>query len=152
MPHVRRQLSKSVPTMLECRFHRCPKASFPHWTNLEYPVNLGHDVFGDGYISFDSLRELSAVLGKFSEALLSYGIEKPKVISCTVMREAKNRSLAADQLKVRNGMNVSVLEDSEEKAYLYSEIVQKLENAEYLKNCHSLIAFIGSRQHRHCRI
>lgn len=95
MPHVRRQLSKSVPTMLECRFHRCPKASFPHWTNLEYPVNLGHDVFGDGYISFDSLRELSAVLGKFSEALLSYGIEKPKVISCTVMREAKNRSLAA---------------------------------------------------------
>ncbi|MFQ7749184.1 MAG: phosphatase [Eubacteriales bacterium] len=120
------------------------KGVFSTLDNLEYPVNLGHDVFGDGYISFDSLRELSAVLGKFSEALLSYGIEKPKVISCTVMREAKNRSLAADQLKVRNGMNVSVLEDSEEKAYLYSEIVQKLENAEYLKNCHSLIAFIGS--------
>ena len=37
------------------------KGVFSTLDNLEYPVNLGHDVFGDGYISFDSLRELSAV-------------------------------------------------------------------------------------------
>ena len=46
---------------------------------LEYPVSLGHDVFSSGSISFDSLREISSVLSKFSAALLSYNIEKPKV-------------------------------------------------------------------------
>lgn len=111
---------------------------------LEYPVGLGHDVFEDGLISFESLRELSSVLGKFSSALLSYGITNPKVISCSVMREAKNRSLVADQIMVRNGMKIQVLEESEEKAYLYSEIVKKLEDAPYLKNSYSLIAFVGS--------
>ena len=93
---------------------------------LEYPVSLGHDVFSSGSISFDSLREISSVLSKFSAALLSYNIEKPKVISCTALREAKNRALVADQLKVRNGVDVTVLEDSQEKAYIYQEIIEKL--------------------------
>ena len=60
---------------------------------LEYPVGLGHDVFSSGDISFDSLREISSVLSKFSAALLSYNIEKPKVISCTALREAEKTGL-----------------------------------------------------------
>ena len=110
---------------------------------LEYPVGLGHDVFADGLISFESLRELSAVLGKFSAALLSYRVEKPKVISCTALREAKNRSLVADQLRVRNGLEVQVLEDSQEKAYIYSEIIKKLSGRPPLSG-NTMIAYIGS--------
>ena len=110
---------------------------------LEYPVGLGHDVFADGLISFESLRELSAVLGKFSAALLSYRVEKPKVISCTALREARNRSLVADQLRVRNGLEVQVLEDSQEKAYIYSEIIKKLSGRPPLSG-NTMIAYIGS--------
>ena len=110
---------------------------------LEYPVGLGHDVFADGLISFESLRELSAVLGKFSAALLSYRVEKPKVISCTALREARNRSLVADQLRVRNGLEVQVLEDSQEKAYIYSEIIKKLSSRPPLSG-NTMIAYIGS--------
>ena len=110
---------------------------------LEYPVGLGHDVFADGLISFESLRELSAVLGKFSAALLSYRVEKAKVISCTALREARNRSLVADQLRVRNGLEVQVLEDSQEKAYIYSEIIKKLSGRPPLSG-NTMIAYIGS--------
>lgn len=111
---------------------------------LEYPVRLGHDVFETGIVSFDSLRELSEALDKFSSALLSYNLQKPKVISCTALREAKNRSLAADQIRVRNGMEVTVLEDSQEKAYIYSEIVSKLKNAPFIQQGNSVIAYVGS--------
>lgn len=111
---------------------------------LEYPVRLGHDVFETGVISFESLRELSGALEKFSAALFSYDIQKPKVISCTALREANNRDLAIDQLFVRNGIEVSVLEGSQEKAYIYSEIVTKLKNADFLNCGNSVIAFIGS--------
>ena len=105
---------------------------------LEYPVSLGHDVFTNGNISFDSLRELSSVLSKFSSALQSYNIDKPKAISCTALREAKNRALVVDQLKVRNGLEVTVLEDSQEKAYIYKEVIQRLEGTP-LQGC--LIVF-----------
>lgn len=112
--------------------------------SLEYPVDLGHDVFENGAISFESLRELSSVLSKFSSALLSYNIEKPVVVSCTALREAGNRSLVTDQLKVRNGVEVTVLDDSQEKAFIYSEIAKKLEGCKILKKGNSLVAYIGS--------
>ncbi len=109
---------------------------------LEYPVSLDHDVFETGSIRFESLRELSAALSKFSAALLSYNIEKPRVVSCTALLEAKNRALVVDQLKVRNGMEVAVLDSSLEKAYLFSEIEKRLGPA--LDNGSSLIVFIGA--------
>lgn len=110
---------------------------------LEYPVNLGHDVFSNGDISFDSLRELSSVLSKFTAALRSYNIEKPKVISCTALREAKNRALVVDQLKVRNGLEVSVLEDSQEKSYIYREVIEGLGDTKLQKG-NTMIAYVGS--------
>ena len=80
------------------RVSQWTKGSMTTIDRLEYPVGLGHDVFSNGYISFDSLRELSSVLSKFSAALRSYNIERPKVISCTALREATNRALVVDQL------------------------------------------------------
>lgn len=111
---------------------------------LEYPVSLDHDVFETGAISFDSLRELSAALAKFSSALLSYNIEKPRVVSGTALLEASNRALVLDQLRVRNGMDISVLDSSQEKAYIFSEIEKRLVREENIRSVHSLIAYIGS--------
>ncbi len=111
---------------------------------LEYPVHLGRDVFETGGISFESLRELSGVLQKFYSALLSYGIECPKVISSAALREAKNRALVSDQLKVRNGAEVSVLEESEERALLCFETIKQLEGLKQLSDGYSLIACVGS--------
>ena len=99
-------------------------------------------MFSSGSISFDSLREISSVLSKFSAALLSYNIEKPKVISCTAWW-SKNRALVADQLKVRNGVDVTVLEDSQEKAYIYQEIIEKLNGCQ-LETGNTMIAYVGS--------
>lgn len=112
--------------------------------HLEYPIGLGHDVFEHGAVSFDSLRELSAALSKFSAALLSYTTEKPRVVSCSALREAKNRALVVDQLKVRNGLDVTVLDDSLEKAYIYSEIMEQLGRDSAFLEGDSLVAYIGA--------
>ena len=111
---------------------------------LKYPISLDHDVFETGAISFNSLRQLSSALDKFSEALLSYGIEKPRVVSGTALLEAKNRSLVVDQLKVRNNMDVTVLDGSQEKAYIFSELKKCLGGEASVKDGCTLAAYIGS--------
>lgn len=111
---------------------------------LEYPVSLDHDVFETGAVSFNSLRELSSALSKFSSALLSYNIEKPRVLSGTVLLEASNRALVVDQLKVRNGMDVDILDSSQEKAYIFSELENRLAQEETVRNGNTLFAYIGS--------
>lgn len=127
--------------MRVCQFSKGAVSTLDH---LEYPVQLGHDVFEMGSISFENLRTLSAAVEKFSQALLSYNITKPRVVSCTALRDAKNRSLVVDQLRVRNDVEVTVLEDSPEKATLYSHIVAKLEGTDCLGGGNSVIAHVGS--------
>ena len=111
---------------------------------LEYPIPLGHDVYETGSVSFDSLRELSGILEKFTRALKTYRIQKPKVISCTALRDAKNRVFVVDQLRVRNELDVTLLEESQEKAYLYSEITAGLSSIDALKDGNSVIVHVGA--------
>ena len=111
---------------------------------LEYPIALDHDVFETGSISFESLRGLSDALRKFSEALLSYNIEKPRVVSGSALLEARTQALVIDQLKVRNGMDVTVLDTSQEKAYIFSELGQRLQGENALGPGNTLMAHIGS--------
>lgn len=129
---------------VKMRVSQLSKGKIQTLDTLEYPIGLGHDVFENGSVSFDSLRELSAALSKFSAALLSYNIEKPRVVSCSALREAKNRALVVDQLKVRNGLDVEVLDDSLEKAYIYGEIMERLGSSQAIREGASLIAYVGA--------
>lgn len=111
---------------------------------LEYPLHLGHEVFTDGKISFESLRELSSLLHGYSGILKDYGVKQYMVVATTALREAKNRSYVIDQLKIQNDMNVTVLEDDQEKTLIYSEILNYLNQLERKKDESALISYIGS--------
>ena len=92
---------------------------------LEYPTSIGHEVFTNGKISFESIRALSSALHGFSKLMEEYGVSSSRVVATTALREADNRAFVVDQLKVQNGMQVEILEDNQEKAYVYGEIAQK---------------------------
>lgn len=111
---------------------------------LEYPVYLGHEVFNEGRIRFESLRQLSAILKKFSAALDGYGCKNVRLISSTVLREAANRSFVADQLKIHNNMKLEILEYSEEKALISNEIIRLLKQEGQGDPANTLLAYIGS--------
>ena len=111
---------------------------------LEYPIRLGHEVFHDGKISFESLRELSGILRGYSQVMMEYGVSQYKIVATTVFREALNRAYIVDQLKVQNDMNVGVLEDEQEKTLIYSEIIKKLLEENLPELNEALISYIGT--------
>ncbi len=112
---------------------------------LEYPVYLGHEVFNEGRVSFESLRQLSSILSKFTSALADYGCKNVRVVSSTVMREAENRSFVADQIKIHNNLNLEILEYSTEKALICSEIIRILkQQSKQLDMQNMVIAYIGT--------
>ena len=47
---------------VKLRVSQLSKGKIQTLDRLEYPIGLGHDVFENGSVSFDSLRELSAAL------------------------------------------------------------------------------------------
>lgn len=90
---------------------------------LEQPLRLGHEVFHDGKISFDSIRELSRLLNGFGEIMKEYGVAQYDVVATTALREAANRDYVLDQLQIQNDMTVRVLEEEQEKTLIYSEVL-----------------------------
>ncbi len=111
---------------------------------LEYPIHLGHEVFQDGKISFDSLKELSSILRGFSQVMTEYGVAQSKIVATTVFREAHNRAYIVDQLKIQNDMNIEILEEDQEKTLIYSEILRELSGGELPHISQALISYIGT--------
>lgn len=107
--------------MLKMRIAQLKKGEVVEVDRLEYPLHLGHEVFNDGKISFESLRELSRILHGYVETLEGYGVDQVRVVATTALREAKNRAYVVDQLKIQNDLTVQVLEDDQEKTLIYSE-------------------------------
>lgn len=108
---------------------------------LDHPLRLGHEVFHDGKISFESIRELSRLLCGYTEIMTEYGVSQYQVVATTALREAENRDYVLDQLKIQNDMTVRVLEEEQEKTLIYAEIL-RANPAQRREN--TLISHIGS--------
>ncbi|MCI8554272.1 MAG: hypothetical protein HFJ80_04930 [Clostridiales bacterium] len=90
---------------------------------LEYPLRLGHEVFTEGRISAGSLRELSSAVKGYLQVMKEYGVTEYRAFATTALREASNRAYVVDQLHIRNGLVVEVLENGEESALIYSALL-----------------------------
>ena len=123
------QLSKGKPKSLD---------------ELAYALPLGHEVFTEKKISFESLREMGRALAGFSARMKEYGVTRCRAVATTALREAENRPFVLDQLKVQNSLDVEVLEPDQEKTLIYSEILATLNEAGALETGCSLFAYIGS--------
>lgn len=129
---------------LKMRISQLKKNKIVDIDRLEHPVCLGHEVFTEGKISFESLRELSSLLHGFSGVMKEYGVKQYKVVATTALRDAKNRSYVVDQLKIQNNMTVEVLEDDQEKTLIYYEILNFFKKDENINGESALISYIGA--------
>ncbi len=111
---------------------------------LEYPINIGHEVFSERKISFESIINVSEILNGYVNVLKEYGIVNYKAIATTAMRESENCEFMVDQLKVKSGINVEVIESNYEKTLIYFAIMKKIKQLNLPKDVSTLIAYIGT--------
>ena len=90
--------------LLKMRIAQLKKGEIAEVDRLEYPLHLGHEVFNEGKISFESLRELSQILQGYAEVMESYGVDQIRAVATTALREAQNRAYVIDQLKIQNDL------------------------------------------------
>lgn len=109
---------------------------------LEYPLSLGRDTFSTGSISFQKMNKTCEIINHFLEASKSYGITKVKAIATTAVREAENKTYFVDQIKIRTGLSVTVLDDSGEKTLIFRETLRRLMGVKNYKHP-GLMVYIG---------
>lgn len=103
---------------------------------LEYlikPLRLGMDTFSHGYISLEHVKQSAEILSGFRKKLEEYRVDDYRALCTSGVREAGNKDFFIDYVKVHSGIELEVLEPSEEVYIKYASaknVVADFDNME----------------------
>ncbi|QSH42025.1 HD domain-containing protein [Lentisphaerota bacterium ZTH] len=96
---------------------------------LSQNLNLGYDVFRRGEISSKNMNLLCVILKEFAQKLDEYGVSYYRAVATSAVREAFNRDILINRVLVSTGLNVEILEPSEETRILFTLMRQQVSKA-----------------------
>jgi len=112
--------------------------------NLQKTVRFGKDVFTTRRLSSQSMREGISILKDFKLVLDTYGVTRVHAVATSAVREALNRDNFIDQIYVRTGLDVEILDGPEENRLELIAVDHALEDKIDLANKNCLIVEVGS--------
>ncbi|HTL46476.1 MAG TPA: HD domain-containing protein [Verrucomicrobiae bacterium] len=120
------------------------KSEIRYLENLQKPIRFGKEVFTTGRIGNAAMREAIEILKNFKSVAQSYAVNKIQAIATSAVREAMNRDNFIDQVYVRTGIDIEILDGPEENRLELIAVEHALGNQMDLgtKNC--LIVEVGS--------
>jgi len=95
---------------------------------------MGEETFKTGMVSFATVSEVCGVLKGYRRLCTEYGVRDIKVIATTAVREAENQEYIIDQIKVKTGLEVEVIDMPMEIYYKYIALYRALRSGSYLND------------------
>jgi exopolyphosphatase / guanosine-5'-triphosphate,3'-diphosphate pyrophosphatase len=90
-------------------------------------VTLGEEAFKNGKISFVAVREICELLKGYRRILNEYGVKDYRLLATTAIREAENQQYIIDQIRVKTGFVVEVVDMTQEIFYKYIALFRSIE-------------------------
>lgn len=76
---------------------------------------IGHDTFREGMVAFDTVEKVCSILENFKVVMDTYKINEYRAVATSAIREAKNRDYIVDQILLKTGFEVEVIDNSQEQ-------------------------------------
>ena len=99
---------------------------------VKHMIALGKDTYNTGKISYRLVEEMCEVLQDFVRIMKEYQAKEYRAYATSAMREARNSQIVLEQLRVRTGIDVKIISNSEQRFISYKAIAAK--DAEFQKN------------------
>jgi len=87
-------------------------------------VILSEETFKTGGVSFSSVSAVCEILKGYRRLLNEYGVRDYLLVATTAIREAQNQPYIIDQIKMKSGFSVSVVDLPQEIFYKYVSLVK----------------------------
>ena len=87
--------------------------------SVRHSIELGTDTYQNGIIDREHMDELCDVLSDFASIMKSYKVDDYKAYGTSAIRETKNTAVVTEQIKLRTGIKVDVLSNSEQRFLHY---------------------------------
>lgn len=106
-------------------FEITPKKGIQEIDHIRHVIELGKDTYSYGRVRFELIEELCEVLYKFTGIMKEYQVNDYRANATSAIREAQNAHIILDRIKVRTGLEVKILSNSEQRFICYKAIASK---------------------------
>jgi exopolyphosphatase/guanosine-5'-triphosphate,3'-diphosphate pyrophosphatase len=110
---------------------------------LQRAVHLGRDTFVRGRLGGQSIRAALAVLRDYHKMLRLYHVERVRAVATSAVREASNADTFLDRIFMATGLQIEVIDTSEESRLTVSAVRQAVGDALGVNRNRTLIAEVG---------
>ncbi|MFQ9934030.1 MAG: exopolyphosphatase [Lachnospiraceae bacterium] len=90
--------------------------------NIRQVMELGRETYSLGKISFETIDSLCNALERFMVIIKEYKVNDYDAVATSGIREATNSAVVLDRIKVRTGIRVRILSNSEERLIDYKAL------------------------------
>ena len=106
-------------------------------------VLLGKDTFTHGRLGAATVEAALKVLEGFRRLMDSYGVVRYRAVATSAVREAQNGDAFLDRVRTRTGLDVEVIDGSEENRLTFMAVRARLKDHLALMDAASLIVEVG---------
>src|SRR5687768_10624045 len=106
-------------------------------------VLLGKDTFSHGKLDAATMEATLKALEGFRRIMDTYGVVHYRAVATSAVREAENCDTFIDRIRLRTGLEVEVIDGSEENRLTYVAVRDALEGHEALAESDALLVGVG---------
>ena len=106
-------------------------------------VLLGKDVFTGGRLGASTIEATLRALEGFRRIMDSYAVVRYRAVATSAVREAANRDTFVDRVRLRAGIDVEVIDGSEENRLTYVAVREALKDHDALNSADALLVEVG---------
>jgi exopolyphosphatase/guanosine-5'-triphosphate,3'-diphosphate pyrophosphatase len=106
-------------------------------------VLIGKDTFTTGRIGQPTVEAALQAIEGFRSIMDAFGVVRYRAVATSAVREASNRETVLDRIRVRTGIEVEVIDGSEENRLTYLAVRESLKDLPEIATEISLVAEVG---------
>ncbi|WP_446898352.1 Ppx/GppA phosphatase family protein [Clostridium sp. LBM24168] len=108
------------------------------------PTKIGKDTFSNGRISVETIHKTCEDIKGFSQIMKDYRIKHYRAVSTSGIREASNRQYILQQIRLRTGIQVKIINTSQERFYIMKALRYETSNTDILTSKTTLVVNIST--------
>lgn len=112
--------------------------------NVRYVMELGRETYTEKKISFETIEKMCDILEGFTKILKEYQVNDYMAVATSGVREAENAEIVVDRIKVRTGLAVKLISNSEQRLYTYKALAMYPEEFEAFSKGNTAILDVGA--------
>ncbi len=108
--------------------------------------SIGKENIGKNSIGYEKVDELCKTLAEFKRIIEGYRVDHYEVYASAVLRDASNLAFIMDQIRLRTGLTVKVISNSEHRLISYKTVAGQETFEKMIKTSAAVIDVGGSLQ------